>query len=314
MAQHPSCCVAIEACVSAHHWAREMSWHGHEVRLIAPNCVKPFIKRQKNDAADAEAIVEAALRPTMRFVEPKTADQRARATAFRTREQFVKQRTETINALRSYLYEFGHVAPTGIGFAPRLARVLEEPNTDMPELARDISRMLVEQIAHLTEGLKDLKARIETMSSEAEMPRRPRTMPGGGPITALAVETFAPPMGQFRRGRDFAAWLGLVPRQHSTGGMQKLGEEFENGVARHPTIADHRCHGRDPMGHPARRAEGLGAGSDAGAQTPVGGRGGSGEQDGARHLGDAHAGRGLSWPGADRRLIGRRAGIVATEL
>jgi len=229
MAEQPPCRVAMEACASSHHWARELARHGHEVRLIAPHYVKPFIKRQKNDAADAEAIVEAALRPTMRFVEPKTADQQARAIAFRTREQLVKQRTETINALRSHLYEFGHVAPTGIGFVPRLARVVEDPEADMPELARDICRMLLEQIAHLTERLKDLKARIESMSSEAEMPRRLRTMPGVGPITALAVETFAPPMDQFRRGRDFAAWLGLVPKQHSTGGKQRLGKTSKMG-------------------------------------------------------------------------------------
>jgi len=229
MAQHPPCRVAMEACASAHHWARQMSRHGHEVRLTAPHYVKPFIKRQKNDAADAEAIVEAALRPTMRFVEPKTAEQQARAIAFRTREQLVKQRTETINALRSHLYEFGHVAPTGIGFVPRLAKMVEDPDTDMPELARDTCRMLLEQIAHLTERLKDLKARIEAMSDEAVTPRRLRTMPGVGPITALAIETFAPPMDQFRRGRDFAAWLGLVPRQHSTGGKQRLGKTSKMG-------------------------------------------------------------------------------------
>jgi transposase len=109
MAQQPPCLVAMEACAGAHHWARQMAWHGHEVRLIAPRYVKPYIKRQKNDAADAEAIVEAAQRPTMRFVEPESADQQARAVAFRTREQLVKQRTEAVNALRSHLYEFGHV-------------------------------------------------------------------------------------------------------------------------------------------------------------------------------------------------------------
>jgi len=229
MAEQRPCRVAMEACASAHHWARQLARSGHEVRLIAPHYIKPFIKRQKNDAADAEAIVEAALRPTMRFVEPKTSDQQARAIAFRTREQLVKQRTETVNALRSHLYEFGHVAPTGIGFVLRLAKVVEDPDTDMPELALDICRMLLEQIAHLTDRLKALKARIEAMSSEAEMPRRLRTMPGVGPITALAVETFAPPMDQFRRGRDFAAWLGLVPRQHSTGGKQRLGKTSKMG-------------------------------------------------------------------------------------
>ena len=147
MASQPPCLVAMEACASAHHWAREIARHGHEVRLIAPHYVKPFLKRQKNDAADAEAIVEAALRPTMRFVEPKSADQQARAVAFRTREQLVKQRTEAVNALRSHLYEFGHVAPEGIGYVPRLERVLEDPDTDIPDLARDICRMLAALVA-----------------------------------------------------------------------------------------------------------------------------------------------------------------------
>lgn len=229
MAEQPPCLVAMEACASAHYWAREMARRGHEVRLIAPHYVKPFIKRQKNDAADAEAIVEAALRPTMRFVQPKSADQQARAVAFRTREQLVKQRTEAVNALRSHLYEFGHVAPEGIGYVPRLVRVVEDPETDMPELARGICLMLVEQITHLTNRINALKAKIAALSSEAEMPRRLQTMPGVGPITALAVETFAPPMEQFRRGRDFAAWLGLVPRQHSTGGKQKLGKTSKMG-------------------------------------------------------------------------------------
>ncbi len=243
MADQPPCLVAMEACASAHHWAREMSRHGHEVRLIAPHYVKPFIKRQKNDAADAEAIVEAALRPTMRFVEPKTQEQQARAVAFRTREQLVKQRTEAVNALRSHLYEFGHVAPVGIGYVPRLERVIADPDADIPDLARDICRMLLEQIAHLTDRIKALKARIAAMSNEAEMPRQLQTMPGVGPITALAVETFAPPMEQFRRGRDLFAgktvprtvslsrlpWLGLVPRQHSTGGKQKLGKTSKMG-------------------------------------------------------------------------------------
>ena len=229
MANLPPCIVAMEACASAHHWAREVVRQGHEVRLIAPHYVKPFLKRQKNDAADAEAIVEAALRPTMRFVEPKSADQQARAVAFRTREQLVKQRTEVVNALRSHLYEFGHTAPEGIGYLPRLAKVVDDPSADLPELARDICRMLLEQIAYLTERIGALKARIAAMSNAADMPRLLQTMPGVGPITALAVETFAPPMDQFRRGRDFAAWLGLVPRQHSSGGKQKLGKTSKMG-------------------------------------------------------------------------------------
>lgn len=229
MAGQSPCQIAMEACPSAHHWAREMSRQGHEVRLIAPHYVKPFLKRQKNDAADAEAIVEASLRPTMRFVEPKSADQQARAVAFRTREQLVKQRTESVNALRSHLYEFGHVAPVGIGYLPRLELVVEDPEVNIPDLARDTCRMLIEHIARLADRIKALTSKIAAMSNEAEMPRRLQTMPGIGPITALAVETFAPPMDQFRRGRDFAAWLGLVPRQHSTGGKQKLGKTSKMG-------------------------------------------------------------------------------------
>ena len=190
---------------------------------------------------------------------------------------------------------------------PRLARVVEDPETDMPELARDICRMLIEQIAHLTDRINALKARIAAMSNEAEMPRRLQTMPGVGPITALAVETFAPPMEQFRRGRDFAAWLGLVPRQHSTGGKQRLGKTSKMGqrdIRRLLIIGAMAV-----IRWASRRgcSAGLVAGADAGAEA-VDGRGcRAGEQDGARHLGDADAERGLSRPGADRRLIWRHA-------
>ena len=223
------CLIGMEACPTSHFWAREIAALGHDVRLIPPAYVKPYVKRQKNDAADAEAILEAAQRPTMRFVELKSADQQARAVAFRTREQLVKQRTEAVNALRSHLYEFGYIAPVGIGYVPRLERVVADPDACIPDLARDICRMLLEQIAQLTARINTVKARIAAMSNEAEMPRRLQTMPGVGPITALAVETFAPPMEQFRRGRDFAAWLGLVPRQHSSGGKQKLGKTSKMG-------------------------------------------------------------------------------------
>ncbi len=229
MADHPRCVVAMEACGGAHHWAREMQRLGHKVRLNAPRYVKPFIKRQKNDAADAEAIVEASLRPTMRYVEPKTGDQQARALVFRTREQFVRQRTEAINALRSHLYEFGYIAPQGIGHLSRLEVVIEDPVSDLPPLAREICRELLSQIAHLTARIDALKKRIDAIAREGEISRRLQTMPGVGPIGALAVETFAPPMEQFKRGRDFAAWLGLVPRQASTGGKQKLGKTSKMG-------------------------------------------------------------------------------------
>jgi transposase len=229
MAAQPACIVAMEACGSAHYWAREMARLGHEPKLIAPRYVKPFIKRQKNDAADAAAIVEAAQRPTMRFVAAKTEEQQSRAIVFRTREQMVNQRTELVNALRAHLYEFGHVAPQGIGHLSRLAEVVEDEHSDLPELVRDTCRDLLDQIWQLTGRIDALKKRIDALSRQAETSRRLRTMPGVGPIAALAIETFAPPMETFKCGRDFAAWLGLVPLQKSTGGKQRLGKTSKMG-------------------------------------------------------------------------------------
>ena len=172
--------MALEACPSAHHWARELTKHGHHVRLIAPHYVKPFIKRQKNDVADAEAITEAATRPTMRFVVPKTEEQQARAIAFRAREQLVKQRTEAINALRAYLYEFGHVAPEGIGFVPRLAQVVEDPGSALPGLARDICRMVLEQVDLLTARLAALRRRSPPCPGRLLCPGGCRQCPAWG--------------------------------------------------------------------------------------------------------------------------------------
>ncbi len=229
MAEQAPCLVAIEACGGAHYWAREMRRLGHDVRLIAPRYVRPFIKRQKNDAADAEAIVEAAIRPTMRFVEPKSEEQQARSIAFRTREQLLKQRTDCVNALRSHLQEFGYVAPQGIGYLPRLKDIVDDPRTDLPALARGFCRELIDHIAQLSLRIDALKKTIGEVANRGATSRRLQTMPGVGPISALAVEIFAPPMEQFRRGRDFAAWLGLVPRQNSSGGKQRLGKTSKMG-------------------------------------------------------------------------------------
>ncbi|MEH6952676.1 IS110 family transposase [Nitrobacter sp. NHB1] len=223
MAEQPPALVVMEACGSAHYWAREMIRLGHEVKLIAPQYVKPFVKRQKNDAADAEAIVIAAQRPEMRFVGPKTAEQQSRAVLFRARERLVHQRTELVNALRACLYEYGHVVPQGIHQIKRIVEILDEPNNDLPALMLAECRDLLEQIAEKTVRINTKTAKIKVLAAEADAARRLQTIPGVGPLTALAVEAFAPPMESFRRGRDFAAWLGLVPRQFSSGGKERLG-------------------------------------------------------------------------------------------
>ena len=227
MADQRPALVVMEACGSAHYWAREMIRLGHEVKLIAPQYVKPFVKRQKNDAADAEAIVIAAQRPEMRFVDPKTAEQQSRAVLFRARERLVHQRTELVNALRACLY--GHVVPQGIHQIKRIEEILDEPNSDLPALMLAECRDLLEQIAEKTVRINTKTAKIKVLAAEADAARRLQTIPGVGPLTALAVEAFAPPMESFRRGRDFAAWLGLVPRQFSSGGKERLGRVSKAG-------------------------------------------------------------------------------------
>lgn len=229
MAKHPACTVAMEACPGSHFWARELGGMGHTVRVISPQYVTPFVKRQKNDAADAEAIVEAATRPNMRFVEPKNADQQARAVVFRIRQKLVAQRIELINALRSHLYEFGYIAPIGIQHLPRLAEVIADETSDLPKVARIACQQLLDQIANLSEHLEALNDQINALGKEGKAARLLQTMPGVGPITSLAIEAFAPPMESFRRGRDFAAWLGLVPRQRSSGGKARLGRISKAG-------------------------------------------------------------------------------------
>jgi transposase len=231
MAGHAPAVVVMEACSSAHFWAREMIRLQHEAKLIAPQYVKPFVKRQKNDAADAEAIVIAALRPEMRFVEPKLADQQARSILFRGRERLVHQRTELVNALRSHLYEYGHTVPKGIGQIKRIEVILDEPNSDLPGLVREECHDLLEQIAEKTVRINIKTERIKSLAAETDTARRLQTIPGVGPLTALAVEAFAPDMASFRCGRDFAAWLGLVPRQYSSGGKARLGRVSKAGQA-----------------------------------------------------------------------------------
>jgi len=219
----------MEACGGAHFWAREIGKLGHEVRLIPPAYVKPFVKRQKNDAADAEAICEAAVRPTMRFVPVKSEDIQGAAMVFRVRELLIRQRTQAINALRGHLTEFGQIVPQGAANASKLIAIVEDPDSGIPADAIATLKVLVLALAHLEAEIGKLNAEIARRAKENDVARRLMTIPGIGPLIATAIGVLAPPPETFRKGRDFAAWLGLVPRQHSTGGKQRLGATTRMG-------------------------------------------------------------------------------------
>jgi len=225
----PPCMVAMEACGGGHYWGREIAKLGHTVKLIAPAYVKPFVKRQKNDASDAEAICEAAQRPTMRFVAVKSEEAQASAMVFRTRDLLVRQRTQAINALRGHVAEFGVVVAKGPFHVPKLITVVEDPASNLPETVRVILAMLVDQLRALDGRVVQLDREIARRAKEDAMARRLMTIPGIGPVTTTALAALAPPVETFRRGRDFAAWLGLTPLQRSTGGKQKLGATSKMG-------------------------------------------------------------------------------------
>ena len=227
-ASQPRCTVAMEACAGA-HWGREFERLGHQVRLIAPSYVKPFVKRQKNDAADAEAICEAAQRPTMRFVAVKSEGQQASAAVFRARDLVVRQRTQTINALRGLLAEHGWIAPKGLFHVARMIARIEDPGCDLPQSARSVFLMMIEIIKEQDQRIRELDREIARRAREDADARRLMTIPGIGPVTATALLALAPSPETFRNGRDFAAWVGLTPLQRSTGGKQKLGEITKMG-------------------------------------------------------------------------------------
>ena len=229
LADQEACVVAMEACATSHHWGRVAQSHGHEVRLVPAAYVKPFVKRQKNDRADAEAIAEAAMRPTMRFVAVRSAETQGRAVAFRTHQCLVRQRTQLINALRGHLAEFGLVAPKWPASRKVLENALEDQASDLPGPVREMGAIYVEQIARLTEVIERLADELEAASKTDAQLHRLCTIPGFGPITAGAVAVFAPDLDTFDSGRNFAAWLGLVPRQRSTGGKTRVGSVSKMG-------------------------------------------------------------------------------------
>jgi transposase len=223
------CVVAMEACAGAHYWAREIAALGHQTRLIPPAYVKPFVKRQKNDMADAEAICEAAQRPTMRFVQPKSAEAQGAAVIFRTRDLLVRQRTQLINALRGHLGEFGFVVRQGPGHVAKLIELVADASCDLPAEARPVLAVIAESLQSLQARIAVLDRAIAARAKADPVARRLMTIPGVGPVVATALVALAPAPCTFRRGRDFAAWLGLTPKQHSSGGKERLGRTSKMG-------------------------------------------------------------------------------------
>ena len=218
------CLVGIEACSSSHYWARELSARGHEVRLMPVQYVKPYVKRGKNDAADAEAICEAVTRPTMRFVPVKSPEQQSVMMLHRVRLMLNRQRTQLSNSIRSHLSEFGIVAPIGRrGVDQLLAIVADEKDTRVPADARLCLQMLTAQLAVVKEQILENDRRVRASARHTDLGRRLVEIPGVGPLLASAfIATIADP-ASFKTGRDLAAWIGLVPKQNSSGGKERLG-------------------------------------------------------------------------------------------
>jgi len=224
------CVVGLEACGGSHFWAREIRAFGHDVRLIPPAYVKPYVKRGKTDAVDAEAICEAVSRPTMRFVPIKTAECQATLMVLKTRDLLVRQRTQAINALRGHLVEVGIVAAKGAAKVEMLFEIIRDENDGrLPPAARTALKMLTEQIEALTERVDTLERKIVAEVRRDDTMRRITTIPGIGPITAATIQALVPDPGAFTSGRHFAAWIGLTPKMHSSGGKERLGKISKMG-------------------------------------------------------------------------------------
>ena len=217
------CLIGMEACGSAHHWARKLGEFGHNVKLMAPQFVKPYVKTNKNDAADAEAICEAVSRPNMRFVPIKNIEQQAILSVHRARQGFVKARTAQANQIRGLLSEFGIVIPKGIkSIARRVPDILEDAENSLPGTMRQLLERLNDNLKEMDRQVTELEAQIKLWHKENEASLKLAQIPGIGPITASAMVATVGNAKEFKNSRQLAAWLGLVPKQHSSGGKQAL--------------------------------------------------------------------------------------------
>jgi len=226
----PACVVGMEACATSHHWSREIRALGHTVRLMPPAYVKPYVKRQKNDAADAEAICEAVTRANMRFVETKTPEQQACLMLHRTRHLFIRQQTSVINAIRAHMAEFGIVARVGRnGVAELLAVAADPTDRRLPEVARTCVAALGVQLRMLKAQILEFDRRIMAWHRSNQTSKRLDQIPGIGPALATALVASVPDPKVFRSGRNFSAWIGLVPKQYSSGGKDRLGSISKQG-------------------------------------------------------------------------------------
>jgi transposase len=226
----PGCVIGIEACATSHHWARELEKVGHEVRLMPARYVKPYVKRNKNDAADAEAICEAVTRPTMRFVAVKTCEQQSVLMLHRTRQLFVRQRTTLINALRAHMAEFGIVAGIGRNGVDKLLELITRGEDDrIPPAAHECLMALAAQLVLVKRQILEADRRVLAWHRTSKTSKRLEAIPGVGPLIATALVASIPDPSVFRSGRDLSAWIGLVPKQNSTGGKERLGSISKAG-------------------------------------------------------------------------------------
>jgi transposase len=229
-AKQPACLVGIEACASAHHWARELGALGHQVRLMPASYVKPYVKRQKNDAADAEAICEAVTRPTMRFVEVKSPEQQSVMVLHRVRLMLMRQRIQLSNAIRGHMAEFGLVAPIGReGLQGLIGLIAESGDPRVPEEARTCLVLVSSQLELVNAQILETDRRIRASARSTEVGRRLMEIPGVGPLLASALVASIADPAAFKTGRSLAAWIGLVPKQNSSGGKERLGGITKQG-------------------------------------------------------------------------------------